>query len=54
MLFGMTNALAAFMDFINWVFKSYLDDSVIVFIDNILIYLKSSEEHERHLRLVMQ
>ena len=38
MTFGLTNALAAFMDLMNWVFQSYLDRFVIVFIDDILVY----------------
>ena len=52
--FGLTNAPAAFMDLMNRVFKLYLDRFVIVFIDDILIYSKSREEHEEHLRTVLQ
>ena len=52
--FGLTNAPAAFMDLMNRVFKPYLDKFVVVFIDDILIYLKSHVEHGEHLRIVLQ
>ena len=54
MPFGLTNALAVFMDFMNRVFRPYLDKFVIVFIDDILVYYKSKEEHEGHLRMVLE
>ena len=54
MPFGLTNALAAFMDLMNWVFQPYLDRFVIVFIDDILLYSGSLEEHSEHLRIVLQ
>jgi len=54
MPFGLTNAPAAFMDLMNQVFNKYLDLFVIVFIDDILLYSMCDEEHEGHLRLVMQ
>ena len=54
MSFGLTNAPAAFMDLMNRVFKQYLDMFVIVFIDDILVYSKSNEEHATHLRIVLQ
>ena len=53
MPFGLTNAPAAFMDLMNRVFRPYLDRFVIVFIDDILVYSKSSLEHEEHLRIVL-
>nr|GEW41042.1 putative reverse transcriptase domain-containing protein [Tanacetum cinerariifolium] len=54
MPFGLTNALAVFMDLINRVCKPYLDKFVIVFIDDILIYSKSKQEHEEHLKLILE
>ena len=54
MPFGLTNAPAAFMDLMNRVFQPYLDKFVIVFIDDILVYSGSSEEHSEHLRIVLQ
>nr|GFC99200.1 reverse transcriptase [Tanacetum cinerariifolium] len=46
MPFGLTNAPAVFMDLINRVFHEFLDKFVIVFIDDILVFFKSKEEHE--------
>jgi hypothetical protein len=53
MPFGLTNAPAAFMDMMNRIFREHVDRCVGVFIDDILIYLKSQEEHEEHLRIVL-
>jgi hypothetical protein len=54
MSFGLMNALAHFMYLMNFVFMPELDKFVVVFIDDILIYLRSMEEHEEHLRIVLQ
>ena len=51
---GLTNAPVAFMDLMNRVFSPYLDKFVIVFIDDILVYSGSPEEHAKHLRTVLQ
>ena len=53
MPFGLTNALVAFMDLMHRVFQLYLDQFVIVFIEEILIYSQSNEEHEDHLRIIL-
>jgi hypothetical protein len=54
MSFGLMNAPAHFMYLMNSVFRPELDKFVIVFIDDILIYSRSMEEHEEHLRIVLQ
>ena len=54
MPFGLTNAPAAFMDLRNRVFTPYLDTFVIMFIDDILVYSRSKEEHVEHLRIMLQ
>jgi hypothetical protein len=54
MSFGLTNALAYFIYLMNNIFVEYLDKFVVVFIDDILVYSRSEEEHEEHLHLVLQ
>ena len=50
----LTNAPAAFMDLINRVFRPYVDQFVVVFIDDILVYSTNVEEHMYHLRTILQ
>jgi hypothetical protein len=54
MSFGLTNARSFFMNLMNNVFMDYLDKFVVVFIDDILIYSQSEEEHVDHLKMVLQ
>ena len=54
MPFGLTTAPTAFMDLMHRVFQPYLDQFVIVFVDDILIYSQFEGEHEDHLRVVLQ
>jgi hypothetical protein len=52
--FGLSNVPVVFMCLMNGIFREYLDKFVIVFLDGILVYSKSEEEHEQHLRMVLQ
>jgi hypothetical protein len=52
--FGLTNAPTSFMCLMNSILSKYLEKFVIVFIDDILIYSKNEQEHEEHLRIVLQ
>ena len=54
MPFGLTNAPTAFMDLMNRVFRPYVDQFVVVFIDDILVYSKDREDHDTHLRVVLE
>ena len=54
MPFGLKNASTAFMDLMNRVFRSYVDQFVVVFIDDILMYSKDRENHDTHLRVVLE
>ena len=51
--FGLSNALAVFMCLMNGVFRDDLDKFFIVFLDDILVYSKTEEEHQQHLRMVL-
>lgn len=52
--FWLTNIPAYFMKLMNNTFMEYLDKFLVVFIDNILIYSKTNEEHEEHLRIILE
>ena len=54
MPFGLMNAPTAFMDLMNRAFQPYLDQFVVVFVDDILIYSQLEVEHEDHLRIILQ
>ena len=54
MSFGLTNAPTAFMDLMNRVFRMYVDQFVVMFIDDILMYSKDREDHDTHLRAVLE
>jgi hypothetical protein len=51
--FGLSNMPIVFMCLMNGVFRDYLDRFVIVFLEDIVMYSKSEEEHEQHLRMVL-
>ena len=54
MSFGLTNALTIFMDYMNRIFRPYLDKFVVIFIDGILIYSRTKEEHKEHLKVMLK
>ena len=54
MSFGLTNVPATFMDLMNRIFEEYLDKFVIIFIGDILVYSRTMEEHELHLKIVLE
>lgn len=53
MPFGLINAPAVFMNLMNMIFHQYLDKFLIVFIDNILMYSRDSQQHKNHLRTIL-
>ena len=54
MSFYLPNALAVFMDYMDWIFRPYLNKLVVVFIDDILIYPRTDEAYKEHLKIVLQ
>lgn len=54
MFFGVSDAPSVFMEYTNIIFHQYSDKFVVVFIDNVLIYSKTDEEHVEHLRVVLK
>lgn len=54
MSFGLINTLATFVDLMNRDFRPYLNQFIIVFIDDILVYSKSLEKYEEHVRISLQ
>ena len=54
MSFGLINALETFMDLMNCIFRPYVDQFVMVFINDILVYSKDREDHDTHLRVVLE
>jgi hypothetical protein len=54
MLFGLTNIPALYQNFINNILRKYLDDFVVVYLDDILIYSKTKEEHIKHVTAVLE
>jgi len=53
MLFGLTNAPAVFQHLMNDIFRDYMDEFVVVYLDDILIFSKDQEIHDKHVRLVL-
>ena len=54
MPFGFTNDPAVFQHMINDIFREYLDNFVVIYLDDILIFSKNKEDHEKHVRLVLE
>ena len=54
MPFGLTNALVIFQHLMNDIFREFLDDFVVCYLDDILIFSKNEEDHEKHVRLVLK
>lgn len=54
MPFGLTNVPVAFMDLMNRVFHCYLNQFVIIFMEDILIYLQDAIKHPKHLKIILQ
>ena len=54
MSFGLTDAPATFSRLMNYIFMDYLDKFVVVYLDDILVYMKNKKEHAEHLRLVLE
>ena len=54
MPFGLTNALASFQTMVNQILRDYIDDFVVVYLDDILIYLKTIKEHRWHVKLILE
>ena len=54
MPFGVTNVPTFLMDLMHHIFSQFLDKFVVIFIDDILIYSKNKQEHEEHLRIVLE
>jgi hypothetical protein len=54
MFFGLTNALAIFQHLMNDIFREFLDDSVVCYFDDILIFSKNKKEHKKHVWMILQ